>query len=114
MKTKIVKFTPELTELVKQGKKTTTFRLFDDKDLSAGDKIDLATRDGENVTVFGQAVIKEIVIRTVETLRPEDYEGHEPVLDPLQNYKRYYGDKVNPDSEVKVIKFEVTKLFSDI
>ena len=28
---KTIKFTPELTELIKKGKKTTTFKLFDDK-----------------------------------------------------------------------------------
>lgn len=111
MKIKTLKFTPVLTELIKKGEKTTTIRLFDDKDLSVGDKIQLATRDGENITVFGKALITEVVKRTIKTLRGEDFRGHEPVGDPLEYYKRYYGDKVQPDSEVKVIRFIVQEIF---
>ncbi|KKR06489.1 MAG: hypothetical protein UT34_C0001G0530 [candidate division WS6 bacterium GW2011_GWF2_39_15] len=109
---KIVKFTPQLTELIKQGKKTTTWRLFDDKNLSVGDIIILATRDGENVTNFGKAKIKNITMRTLDTLRPEDYAGHEPSKDPVGDYKVYYGDKVQPNTEVKIIKFEVMEISS--
>jgi hypothetical protein len=109
---KVVKFTPALTELIKQGKKVTTFRLFDDKDLSVGDEIELATRDGEVVTVFGRAIITEVILRSIETLQPEDYTGHEPIKDPLADYRNYYGDKVQLDTEVKIVRFKVEELFS--
>jgi len=33
---KTVKFSPELAQLIMEGKKATTWRLFDDKDLRAG------------------------------------------------------------------------------
>lgn len=110
---KTIKFTPALTELIKQGKKVTTFRLFDDKDLSVGDEIELATRNGENVTVFGKAIIIEATLRTIATLQPEDYQGHEPVKDALAVYRGYYGDKVQLDTQVKVIKFKVEEIFDE-
>lgn len=111
MKTKIVKFTPELAELIKKGEKTTTIRLFDDKDLSVGDRIELATGDEKDVTVFGKAVITEIIKRTIETLQDEDFKGHEPVADPLEHYRGYYGDKVQLDSEVKVVRYIIEEIF---
>lgn len=104
---KIVKFTPHLSELIKAGTKVTTFRLFDDKDLRVGDKFIMATRDGNLVTEFGTAVITEVIIRTIDTLKSEDYAGHEPVENPIEYYKQFYGDKVTGESEVKVIKFDV-------
>ena len=108
---KTIKFTPELTDLIKQGKKTTTWRLFDDKNLSEGDSIILATRDGEKITNFGIAKIKKVYLRTLNTLKPEDYIGHEPVKDPISEYRKYYGDKVNLDTEVKVIQFGEIEIF---
>ena len=111
-KIKTIKFTPELTELIKEGKKTTTFRLFDDKDLTVGDNFIMATRDGETVTEFGKAVITEIQIKTLGTLQPDDYNGHEKLTtDPVTSYKAYYGDKVTIDTEVKVIRFKVIEIY---
>jgi hypothetical protein len=108
---KIIKFTPELTDLIKQGKKTTTWRLFDDKNLSEGDSIILATRDGEKVTTFGRTQIKKVSLRTFKTLKPEDYIGHEPVEDLISGYRKYYGDKVDLDTEVKIIHFGDIEIF---
>ncbi len=93
-----------------EGKKITTWRLFDDKDLVKGDALILATRDGDTITNFGKAKIKKVTIRTISTLQPIDYVGHEPSPDPLNDYKLYYGDKVQPDTEVKVINFEVLEI----
>lgn len=110
---KQIKFTPKLTQHIIDGKKTTTFRLFDDKDLQVGDEFEMATRDGETVTAFGKAVITEIMLRTVATIQPSDYSGHEPVTaedDVLASYRKYYGDKVTWDTPVKVIRFKVLEL----
>ena len=104
---KSLKFTPELTKLIIEGFKTTTWRLFDDKNLLVGDILILATRDKSQVSNFAKAIIKDIKIRTLSTLQPEDYEGHEPSPNPLADYNKYYGDKVQSDSEVIVIKFKI-------
>jgi len=103
---KTLKFTPELTKLIQAGKKTTTWRLFDEKNLTKGDRIILATRDGEKVTTFGTARIKKVILRTIGTLQPEDYIGHESVTDPLKVYQEYYGDIVTLDTEVKIVEFD--------
>lgn len=108
---KTVKFIPKLAELIKAGKKTTTFRFFDDKNLSVGDHIKLAIRDGQKVSMFGMAKITEVKIKTISTLQPEDFVGHEPVTNILLQYRIYYGDKVQPDTELKVIRFKIIELF---
>lgn len=108
---KTIKFTPELTELVKNGSKTTTWRVFDEKDLKEGDRIILATRDEDTVTEFGKATITKVTIRTISTIQEEDYEGHEPSPNPLEDYKKYYGDKVDKDTEVKIVKFKLNKIY---
>src|SRR5437868_4501495 len=105
---KVIKFTPELTQLILAGQKTTTFRLFDDKNLEIGDQLILATREGEQVDEFAQAIITSVILRTLGTLKKADYRGHEPVSDPLHYYRQFYGDKVSLDSKVKVVRFEVT------
>ena len=108
---KTLKFTPQLSELIKQGHKTTTWRLFDDKNLTVNDELTLATREGETVTNFGRAKILAISIRTISTLLPEDYIGHEPVSNPLLEHKKYYGNRVQLNTEVKVIKFMVIEIY---
>ena len=55
---KTLKFTSPLAKMILDGSKTTTWRLFDDKDLQSGDKLDLQNCEtGED---FAKAEILEI------------------------------------------------------
>lgn len=60
---KTLNFVPELAALIKQGKKTTTFRLFDEKNLQAGDIITLTTRDGKKVNAFAKQKLISFIVR---------------------------------------------------
>lgn len=106
---KVLKFTPYLANLIRLGKKTTTFRLFDDKNLNLGDKLILAEKDNFEVKNFAKAEITEIFYKTLETLDFNDFIGHEPVENLLEYYSNFYGEKVNWQSEVKVIRFRILK-----
>lgn len=58
-----------------EGRKTTTWRLFDDKDLQVGDKLSLLNFEtGEE---FAKAEITEIREKKLGELEDSDYEGHE-------------------------------------
>jgi hypothetical protein len=72
---KTVKFKPELAKLILDGKKTATWRLFDDKDLQGGDAIQLMNK--ETGKIFGHAVITEVVTKPIKDLNDADWEGHE-------------------------------------
>ena len=105
---KSLKFMPNLVPLVLSGEKTSTWRLFDDKDLQDGD--DLAMINKETGEEFAKAKIVKITEKRLRELEESDYDGHEKYKDQeemLNNYKRYYGDNVTLDTIVKIINFEL-------
>jgi hypothetical protein len=106
---KTVKFRPVLAKLILEGKKTTTWRLFDDKDFQAGDAIELV--NWETKEVFGHAVITEVTEKALKDLDGHDWEGHErfPTNEAMHAaYRTYYsGREVGPDTLVKIIHFKL-------
>jgi hypothetical protein len=107
---KTLKFSQELVELVKTGKKTTTWRLFDDKDLKTGDLVIFLRRP--ELTPFAEARITHVSVKSMAELTDEDRIGHEDVGTGEEIYKiysGYYNKEVTHETEVKVIKFEVLK-----
>lgn len=103
---KTLKFFQKLVPLIESGEKTATFRLFDDKDLQAGDIIDLfVTETGYQ---FGVMTITNVEIKTIGTLDDSDWEGHEQYESEDEMYaqfRKFYGDTVGPDTEIKIIRF---------
>jgi hypothetical protein len=108
---KTVKFHPDLAQLIIEGKKTTTWRLFDDKDLQAGDAIELMNK--ATLQPFGRAVIREVVEKPLKALDDADWEGHErfPSEEAMYaKYREYYpGRAVGPETMVKILHFEMMK-----
>tara|TARA_B100000745_G_scaffold298646_1_gene247748 strand:+ start:12440 stop:12781 length:342 start_codon:yes stop_codon:yes gene_type:complete len=107
---KTLKFAPNLVPLLLSGEKTTTWRLFDDKDLSVGDKILFLNK--KTLEEVGVGEIASVEVKTLGTLTDKDWEGHERYSSDEEMYKTYrgyYGDKVGPDSEVKLIDFDFKK-----
>ena len=104
---KTLKFRGHLVEKILRGEKDATWRLFDDKDLTEGDVIEFINSDtGEP---FGTAVIEEVTTRTLGTIEESDWVGHErfPSDEAMyETYRSYYGDRVGPDTEVKILKFK--------
>lgn len=108
---KTLKFNPDLVKLILNGEKTTTWRLFDDKNLATGDRISLINHS--TLKQFGTGMIEKAQIKTMATLTDEDWEGHEKFSskeEMYKTYRSYYNDKVGPDTEVKIIKFSFTPL----
>src|SRR3989344_3909780 len=96
---KSLKFMPELAELIVNGQKTTTWRLFDDKDLQVDDVLDLINK--ATLQQFATARITKIVVKKLRELKKEDFEGHEHFLNEevmYETYKKYYGPEVNPET----------------
>jgi hypothetical protein len=105
---KILKFHQDLVPLVLSGEKTSTWRLFDDKDLKKGDSLSLVNKQtGEE---FAKAVIIEIKEKKLGELRDVDFVGHEKFESEekmYEAYRKYYGDKVTPESVVKMVNFKL-------
>lgn len=106
---KTLKFKPHLVDKILKGEKTSTWRLFDDKDLQIGDELEFINK--ETLKPFGYAKITSLKVKTLGTLTDEDWIGHEKFPseeDMYIEYKKYYGDNVNKNTEVKIIIFEFT------
>ena len=104
---KTLKFKPYLVDQILTGTKTSTWRLFDDKDIKVGDVLNFVNK--ETGVVFGIATISKVVIRTLGTLTDTDWEGHERYESEATmyaEYRSYYGDRVNQNTEVKIIHFD--------
>lgn len=106
MPPKTIKFRSHLAELVAKGEKTSTWRLFDDKNLTTGDVVDFINWDtGEK---FAEAKLTDVYEKTLSTIADADWIGHEKFASEEEmytTYKTYYGYRVGPDTVVKIIHF---------
>ncbi len=107
---KTLKFTSQLVDKILAGDKTSTWRLFDDKDLKNGDELIFINKDtGEQ---FGTAIITNLKVKTLDSLTDDDWVGHEKFSsekEMYETYKKYYGSDVNNNSEVKILTFIFNK-----
>lgn len=105
---KNLKFAPSLVPLVLSGAKDTTWRLFDDKDLQHGDELALINR--ETMEQFATARIIDVREKPLSELDDTDLDGHEPYESEermLEDFRKYYGDRVTLESMVKIVKFKL-------
>lgn len=111
---KKLKFASHLVEKILKGSKTSTWRLFDDKDLQIGDELEFINKDTDET--FGTATITSLYVKTLGTLEDKDWEGHERFSsdeEMYETYRSYYGDQVGEDSEVKILSFSFHQLLSE-
>ncbi len=107
-----LKFDAELAELILAGKKTSTWRLFNDKDLKPGDIVDLIARP--NLNIFAKAKLLSVEDKKLGQLNDSDWDGHERFNseeEMYKTYKGYYNQPVNADTVVTIVKFVVLETF---
>jgi hypothetical protein len=107
---KTLKFKDHLVSKILSGEKTTTWRLFDDKDLRVGDHLVFINKDtGER---FGEADVTAMREKPLSEIDEDDFaEGHERYASRdamLQSYRNYYGDAVDWHTPIKLINFTFT------
>lgn len=94
--------------LIISGVKTTTWRLFDDKDLQLGDE--LVFVDKSNDQEFAKAMITAIREKTLGEIDDHDLSEHDTFTSRermLADYHSYYGDRLSDDTIVKMISFRL-------
>jgi hypothetical protein len=72
---KTLKFAPELCEQILAGTKTSTWLLFDDKNLTVGDELTFVNK--QKLESFGTGEITQLFTKTLGTLEESDWIGHE-------------------------------------
>ena len=108
MEKKTIKFKDELAKLILAGEKNLTWRMFDDKNLSEGDEVDFINKN--TMEKFGEAVLTKVWQKKLSEVGDSDFDGHEKYSsgeEMYQTYRAYYGDKVGPDTIVKIIRFRL-------
>lgn len=110
---KKLKLDHELAKLVLAGEKTSTWRVFDDKDLSVNDRVVLIDKvDLEKPQTWkniGVATIRRVIEKRLGDIEDADYEGHEKHSsreEMLVTYRKYYGSDVTWDTPIKMIHFD--------
>ena len=106
----MLKFRHHLVPLILDGNKTVTWRLFDDKDLKVGDKLEFI--DCESLEKFAETEITKIRQKKLGKIEQGDYKGHEKFKsneEMLETYKKYYGDKIGWNTVVKIIEFKLLR-----
>jgi len=106
---KPLKFAEPLPQKVLSGDKDTTWRIEDEKEITVSDKISLQNTKGEE---FGKAKVLWTKNTTFERLSEEDRQGHETFEseeEMLETYSKYYNMKVDSETQLKIIKFELIK-----
>jgi len=108
---KTIKFADNLVPLIISGEKTSTWRLFDDKNLSQGDELSLI--NSSSGKEFATAQIISIREKILKDINEDDFVGHEKFESRekmLAMYQKYYGDRATEDSVVKMIHFKILQL----
>ncbi len=91
-----------------EGRKTITWRLFDDKDLQVGDKLEFF--NSETGEKFAEAEIVNIKEKKLGEIEDSNYEGQirfNSQEEMIKHYRNIYGDKVDLDTMVKIIRFKL-------
>jgi hypothetical protein len=105
---KKLKFEEKLVPLVLSGEKNVTWRLFDEKNLSVGDDLEMVnSKTGE---VFAKAQIIGVKEISLGDMDADGFDGHEKFAskeEMIDTYRGYYGDQVNEESKVKIVKFKL-------
>jgi len=111
---KSIKFNHDLAMMVRDGSKTATWRIYDDKNISVNDEIELIDKvDPQNPsswTALGYARVDRIIEKRLGDITDVDYEGHETFETPeamLEQYQAYYGPEVTLQTPVKMIHFSL-------
>lgn len=110
---KSLKLDHEQAQQLQSGAQATTWRLFDDKDLSVNDVVHLIDKvepdRPETWKVIGTARITQIIEKRFDEIDDKDLLGHEQYEDRddmLRRYQGFYGPHVGWSTTVKIVHFD--------
>jgi hypothetical protein len=104
---KTLKFDSELVPMILSGEKTSTWRLWDDKDLSEGDVVDFLGRP--DLHHFFTAKLTKVIKKPFAQLTEEDKKSHGSYQSDALMYEFFskaYGRPVDENTVVTIIWFK--------
>lgn len=111
---KKLKFDHHESNLIRSGEKTSSWRVYDDKNISVNDEVELVDKvDPGNPSTWveiGVGHVDTILEKRFRDVRPDDFVGQEPhhsAEEMLEHFQKYYGPQVDLDTPVKMIHFHL-------
>ena len=111
---KTLKFEHTLARMIREGSKNSTWRLYDDKDISVNDDVELIDKVDpgrpETWKPIGRAHIDSVIQKRLGDVDEADYEGHEHFEGReamFAAYRKHYGPQVDEHTPVKIIRFSL-------
>jgi len=112
---KTLKFNHEQSGLIRQGKKTATWRVNDEKNLSVDDEVMIIDKvDKKDVNtwrVIGSARVTEILAKHLGDIHNDELGGDEEFVskeEMVKTFRQYYGNDINEHTPVKIVHFVFT------
>lgn len=105
---KTLKFAPDLVVPILRGSKTVTWRLFDDKDITAGDELALVnTETGLRFARARASAVRRMLLGQVADadLRHDDHERYADGAAMRAAFARHYGDRATDDAPLTIVEF---------
>jgi ribonuclease HI len=117
---KTLKFDHEQAQAILAGQKNSTWRLYDDKDLSVSDEVKVIDKldpvEPESWRIIGQARVTEVVEKLLGAVTDKDMVAHEHFVSQeqmLEHYQGYYGHRVDFETPVKIVYFDFSPTAGD-
>lgn len=117
---KTLKLDHKLAEMVRNGTKTSTWRIYDDKDIRVNDEVELIDKvnasDPATWQLVGIARVDAVLEKRLGEINDADTEGHNSYgsrEEMLANFQKYYGPQVTFETPVKIIHFKLSKNNND-
>ena len=107
---KRLKFHGKLPKLILDGKKTSTWRINDEKQIAKGEILSLCYDNGKE---FARAKVNYVNELPFEKLGESDKLGHEKFKSEKEmyaTYSKYYNTKITPKTRVKIIRFSLIQV----
>lgn len=108
---KTLKLDHELATAVRMGTKHTTWRVFDEKNISVNDQIELVDKvdpsDMATWQIMGTAVVDQIIEKRMEAITSAEMaeHGYNSYDELYASFTSYYGDSIGPQTAIKIISF---------
>jgi hypothetical protein len=107
---KKLKFMGNLPEKILNCKKTSTWRVNDEKNIVLNDELSLCNLQGEE---FAKAIVIYVKETKFKDLTENDWEGHEKYSSEKEMYVAFsnmYKTEILPETKLKIIKFSLIKV----
>ena len=108
---KTLKLDHEIAEQIRQKRRTSTWRMYDDKNVSVNDDIELIDKvdptDPQSWVSLGTVRVDSIAEKRLSDITAADYQDDEQPFasseEMLLYFQKHYGPQITLDSAVKII-----------